>query len=164
MKPQDLYHIGIVVDDLDTTLRWFTDTAGYRWCEEYAGDQLVETPAGEVTIPMRFAYSMDEPRLEILQSVPGTLWTSTDSGIHHLGYWSDDVNADVAVLVAGGHELEAIVRLDEDTSMWAYCRGEGGTRIEFVHSMMRPIMNQWFETGRMPGSEDIDLPFDAPQT
>ena len=69
MKPEDLYHVGIVVDDLDASLRWFTDTAGYRWCEEYAGDQVVETPAGKITVPMRFAYSMDTPRLEVLQAV-----------------------------------------------------------------------------------------------
>ena len=65
MKAEDLYHVGIVVDDLDATLRRFTDVAGYRWCDEYSGDQLVETPSGELTIPLRFAYSMDEPRLEI---------------------------------------------------------------------------------------------------
>ena len=122
MKPEDLYHIGVVVDDLDEALRSLSELAGYRWCEEYAGDQVVETPRGEITVPMRFAYSMDEPRLEILQSVPGTLWTATSSGIHHLGYWSDDVNADLETLVAGGHELEARAPLPDGTALWAYCR------------------------------------------
>ncbi len=163
MKPEDLYHIGIVVDDLDATLRWLTDTAGYRWCEEYAGDQLVETPTGEITIPMRFAYSMDAPRLEILQSVPGTLWTPSSSGIHHLGYWSDDVDADVDTLVAAGHVVEAKVPVPDGTSMWAYCRAEGEARIELVSAMLRPIMEEWFETGRMPGADDVDLPVDLPR-
>lgn len=163
MKPEDLYHIGIVVDDLDRTLGWFTKIAGYRWCEEYAGDQLVETPEGELTIPMRFCYSMNKPRLEILQSVPGTLWTPSNSGIHHLGYWSDNVNDDVETLVDAGHEVEARVPLPDGSVLWAYCRGEGATRIEFVSSMIRPIMTQWFETGRMPGIEDADLPIDLSQ-
>ena len=29
MKAENLYHTGIVVDDLDATMDWFTQTAGY---------------------------------------------------------------------------------------------------------------------------------------
>jgi hypothetical protein len=43
---------------------------------------------------------MSSPRLEIIQTVAGTLWEpATGSGIHHLGYWSDD-------LVQDSRELE----------------------------------------------------------
>ena len=40
---------------------------------------------------MKMAYSKSEPRLEIIQSIPGTVWEPADSGVHHIGYWSDDV-------------------------------------------------------------------------
>jgi catechol 2,3-dioxygenase-like lactoylglutathione lyase family enzyme len=163
MKPEDHYHVGIVVDDLDQALRWYSEVAGYSWCEEYAGDQVVETPSGEITIPLRFAYSMDEPRLEVLQSVPGTLWTPADSGIHHLGYWSDDVAADVETLVSAGGAVEARAPLPDGSALWAYCRAAGGSRIELVSSLIRPVMEQWFETGRLPGAEEVDLPIDLPQ-
>ncbi len=53
MKAEDLYHTGIVVDDFDATLALLTETAGYQWCEEYRGDQLVQTPEGQATIEMR---------------------------------------------------------------------------------------------------------------
>jgi catechol 2,3-dioxygenase-like lactoylglutathione lyase family enzyme len=163
MKPEDLYHVGIVVDDLDEALRWYTAAAGYSWCEEYAGDQVVETPNGEITIPMRFAYSMDEPWLEILQSVPGTLWMPADSGIHHLGYWSDDVVGDADALVRAGYDVEARAPLPDGSALWAYCRGAGGSRIELVSSLIRPVLTQWFETGRMPGADDVELPIELPQ-
>jgi catechol 2,3-dioxygenase-like lactoylglutathione lyase family enzyme len=162
MNPEDLYHIGIVVDDLDTTLSWLSDVAGYQWCEQYAGDQVVETPAGETTIPLRFAYSMNEPRLEVLQAIPGTLWTPSDSGIHHLGYWSDDVDRDIQTLVDTGHEVEARAPLPDGSALWAYCKA-AGPRIEVVSSLIRPVMTQWFETGRMPRADDIDLPIEVPQ-
>ena len=162
MKPEDLYHVGIVVDDLDASLRWFTDTAGYRWCEEYAGDQVVETPAGEITVPMRFAYSMDTPRLEVLQAVPGTLWQPASSGIHHLGYWSDDVAADVATLEASGVEVEARALLGDDLVLWAYCKDGGGPRVELVSRMIEPVMSDWFMTGKMPQADQVDLPIDLP--
>ena len=49
-------------------------------------------PSGDVELDLRFAYSATEPRLEIIRSVPGSLWVpAPGSGIHHLGYWSDDV-------------------------------------------------------------------------
>lgn len=155
MQPNDQYHVGIVVDDLDTALAGLTATVGYRWCDPYAGDQVVETPDGEVTVPFRFAYSADEPRLEVIQAVPGTLWEPADSGIHHLGYWSDDVDRDVADLGAHGFRVEATARLD-DTALWAYCRAATGPRIEVVSRIVEPFLRDWFATGRMPQG-DLDL-------
>ena len=73
MKPENLYHSGIVVDDLDATLDWFTKVAGYRWTDVVEVDQVAQIPNGEVTIPMRMAYSGSAPRLEILQTAPGTI-------------------------------------------------------------------------------------------
>jgi catechol 2,3-dioxygenase-like lactoylglutathione lyase family enzyme len=96
VKPENLYHSGIVVDDLDATLDWFTKVAGYRWTDVVEVDQVAQTPNGEVTIPMRMAYSGNAPRLEILQTAPGTIWVPADSGVHHLGYWSEDVESDLA--------------------------------------------------------------------
>jgi len=55
-------------------------------------------PDGEATLDLVFTYSKTEPRVEVIQSMPGTLWVpAEDSGIHHLGYWSDDVAADAHV-------------------------------------------------------------------
>src|SRR5579862_8569652 len=98
MTPEDLYHTGIVVDDFEGALAWLTDVAGYRWCDELALDQVVWTPEGDRKVPIRFAYSRDEPRLEVLQAVPGTVWVPSDSGIHHLGYWSEALDSDLEAL------------------------------------------------------------------
>jgi hypothetical protein len=143
MKPADLYHVGIVVDDFDDTLAWFSATHGYRWCESVAVDQVVTTTAGEQTLPMRIVYSVDEPRIEILQTIPGTIWIPVDSGLHHLGYWSDDVDADVAVLLATGMDLEASAPLSDGSTLFAYCNGPGRTRIELVNRVMEPMISEW---------------------
>jgi Glyoxalase/Bleomycin resistance protein/Dioxygenase superfamily len=143
MKPVDLYHVGIVVDDFDETVARFSVTHGYRWCEPVSIEQLITTPAGEQTVPMRLVYSVDEPRIEILQTITGTIWTPADSGIHHLGYWSDDVDADVTSLVATGMELEATTLLDDGSKLFAYCNAPGRTRIELVNRVMEPIISEW---------------------
>jgi hypothetical protein len=70
MKPADLYHTGIVVDDFNETLDWFTKVAGYRWTDVVEVDQVAQTPEGEITIRMRMAYSGTDPRVELLQTFP----------------------------------------------------------------------------------------------
>jgi glyoxalase/bleomycin resistance protein/dioxygenase superfamily protein len=148
MKPGDLYHTGIVVEDFDAAMTWFAETAGYRWCEPYAGDQNMVTPEGEITVPMRITYSMDEPRLELLQAVAGTVWTPSDSGVHHLGYWSDDVDADLEVLFGAGLSLEVKAPMPDGRSLWAYCESPTGARVELVSRVMEPALREWFTMER----------------
>ena len=74
---------------------------------------------------MKMVYSGAEPRLELLQTVPGTVWTPADSGVHHLGYWSDDVESDLATLESNGMTLE-VKSYNPDgsgTLLWAYAKG-----------------------------------------
>src|ERR1700742_5200698 len=106
MKAENLYHTGIVVDDLDATMKRFSKLAGYTWTDVVEVELVAQTPAGEVTIPMKMVYSGVGHRLELLQTVSGTMWTQTDSGVHHIGYWSDDVESDLAAVQAGGMNLE----------------------------------------------------------
>ena len=80
MKAENLYHTGIVVDDLEAAMKWLTDVAGYTWTDVVSVDQQAVTPDGEVTIPMKMVYSGADPRLELLQTVPGTVWSNSSRG------------------------------------------------------------------------------------
>jgi lactoylglutathione lyase len=148
MKAADLYHTGIVVEDFEGAQRWFTDVAGYRWCDDLSVEQVVWTPEGERTVPIRFAYTMNEPRLEVLQAVAGTIWTVPTSGVHHLGYWSDDVDRDLDMLERSGLQAEVKAPLPDGSSLWAYCRGSSGPRLELVSRSLEPMMAEWFASGR----------------
>jgi hypothetical protein len=146
MKAENLYHTGVVVDDLDGTMAWLTSVAGYTWTDVVEVDQVAQTPSGEVTIPMRMVYSGASPRLELLQTVPGTVWTPADSGVHHIGYWSDDVEADLATLEESGMNCE-VKSFNPDgsgTLLWAYAKGAVGPRIELVSRAMEPFINYWW--------------------
>src|SRR5262245_31904179 len=117
MKAEALYHTGIVVEDVAATLEWLSETAGYRWCQPLSGEHVVELDGGERTVRYHFVYSISEPRLEIVAAQPGTLWQPADSGIHHLGYWSSDMERDIAALGAAGLPLEAAGRNPDDGSL-----------------------------------------------
>jgi hypothetical protein len=149
VDPSNLYHTGIVVANVPDAMRWFEEAAGYRWCEPFMAEQVVQLEDGERTLTIQGTYSMDEPRLELVGAIEGTLWRPSLAGVHHLGYWSDLVDEDVAALAALGGEVEARSLLPDGTSLWAYCRSGIGPRIEFVSRALEPIMSAWFATGHL---------------
>jgi hypothetical protein len=143
MRAEDQFHVGIVVESLDASLDQLTALFGYTWCDEVHVPQTVLLPEGETTVDFRFRYSRNAPRIEVLQSQPGTLWTPAEgSGIHHLGFWSDDVVGDGAALEGSGYGLEAAGVDDEGNRFWAYHRGTEGPRIELVASAIRPRLER----------------------
>jgi catechol 2,3-dioxygenase-like lactoylglutathione lyase family enzyme len=148
VKPENLFHAGIVVDDLDATLDWFTRVAGYRWTDVVEVDQAAETPDGEVTVHLRMVFSAVDPRLEFQQAAPGTIWVPADSGVHHLGYWSDDVESDLATLEANGtrYEVKSFNPDGSGTLLWAYCKGSTGPRIELVSRALEPFIEYLWST------------------
>lgn len=143
MRAEDQFHTGIVVDDLDAMVAGLSELFGYEWCDEIAVPTPVDLPQGQITLTLRFRYSRSVPRLEVIESVPGTLWTAVDgSGIHHLGYWSDDVPSDCDRLTARGLALEATGRRPDGTAYWAYLRGQGGPRVELVSRDLETMLQQ----------------------
>lgn len=151
MKPTDLFHTGIVVDDLVAAAAELTALFGYQWCEEIGAPVRVRLPEGETVLDLTSVYSMSTPRLELVRSVPGTLWQPADSGVHHLGYWSDDVAADSAELARAGHPLEAEGRRPDGTPYWAFHRGAVGPRVELVTRALQPVLERYWATGRRNG-------------
>jgi hypothetical protein len=148
MKAENLYHTGIVVDDLEATMAWLAKVAGYTWTDIVTANQEAVTLDGDVTIPMKMVYSGADPRLELLQTVPGTVWTPADSGVHHIGYWSDDVETDLATMESSGMAVE-VKSYNPDGSgalLWAYAKGPTGPRIELVSRNMQPFVAYWWAT------------------
>lgn len=131
MKAADLFHLGIVTDDPESAREEFTALFGYEWGPEIGGPLPVTLPAGDRTLDLRCAYSVTEPRIEIVRGIPGTMWEA-GGGIHHAGYWSDDVAADAADLSARGFVTEATRTGPDGGMLFAFLRGTTGLRIELV--------------------------------
>ena len=151
MKAENLYHTGIVVDDIEATMEWLRKVAGYTWTDIVSVDQQAVTPDGEVTVEMKMVYSGAEPRLELLATIPGTVWTPADSGVHHIGYWSDDVESDLAALESNGLTTE-VKSYNPDGSgalLWAYAKGPAGPRVELVSRDMEPFIAYWWGTAQI---------------
>jgi len=138
VKAADCYHVGLVVDDIDAAAARFSTAAGYRWTKPIEATLSVTMADGDIVVPFRFVYSIQAPHLELIQEVPGTIWTTSPGGVaHHLGYWVDDLGAAAAQLERAGYRLEARPSGDS-LSTFAYYTDPAGTRIEIVDRMLFP--------------------------
>jgi hypothetical protein len=148
MNGTDQFHIGIVVDDLDTALDELGTLFGYEWCPVFAIETPVVLPEGEVMVDLRFVYSKTEPQLELIRAVPGTPWVpATGSGIHHVGYWSGDITQDARALNARGYAEEARGVLPDGTPIWSYHRSPKGPRIELVSRQLQAGLERYWASG-----------------
>jgi catechol 2,3-dioxygenase-like lactoylglutathione lyase family enzyme len=137
MRPNDQFHVGIVVDDFEGARRWLTETFGYEWGLDIQLEYTLLMPTGSLTFDHRLQYSVNEPRLELIQSVKGTPLQPSDSGLHHLGYWCDDVEASGDRFTADGWTWECGGSFDDGGLAWGYYLKPGGSRIELVSKAMQ---------------------------
>ncbi|WP_327316574.1 VOC family protein [Streptomyces sp. NBC_01235] len=145
LRPQDQFHVGIVAENLAATTARLSQLFGLQWHDEMGAPVEVELPGGTAVLDFVCVYSKSTPRIEIVRPVPGTLWEPTPgSGIHHLGYWSDDVAADTAELERHGYEVEATHRGPDGAPFFAFLRGGEvtGFRVELVSSAARPALER----------------------
>lgn len=144
MKAPDQFHVGIVTDEFEATKDELAGLFGYEWCADLANTMSVTLPEGARVVDNLCVYSRTAPRIELVRSVPGTAWEADTSGIHHLGYWSDDVAADCALLEARGYRREIAGTGEDGAPYWAYLRPERGPRIELVSRALQPGMEQYW--------------------
>lgn len=112
----ELYHTGIIVDDVDAAKEEYSELMGVTWGLEGERDVPVWMPEGARTMSFRFAYTAEGPhRLELVRPTPGTLWEVTGVGhAHHLGYWCADVAGTSRELARRGLPLRAKVGVDDE--------------------------------------------------
>ena len=140
LTPADCYHVGLVVPDMGAAAASLTASSGYSWTRPVEASLEVTTSDGDYEVPFAFVYSMEAPHVELIQEVPGTIWTARPEGAaHHLGYWVEDLAAAAHGLEAAGYRLEARPRGDE-LSTFAYYLDPSGVRIELVD---RAIFPDW---------------------
>ncbi|MET0900639.1 MAG: VOC family protein [Mycobacterium sp.] len=135
LNPADFFHTGIVVDDLDAAAKDLTAIGGYRWTTPMTNIVAVRIGSEVHNVTFRMSYSVQAPHLELVQAIPGTLWTPAPAtAAHHLGYFVDDVPTASRKLSAAGFAFEA------GTDVFAYHNNPLGVRIEIVQ---RGLFGDW---------------------
>jgi hypothetical protein len=138
-----LFHTGIVVDDLAAAAAEMGAQLGVTW-HEGGGEVLLVTADGAALTKTAYVLSKEGPHhLELVQSVPGTLYVPTpEARGHHLGYWTDDVRAASAALEAHGLPLHTSMCFGSADAppICAYHRAGDGFFVELVSTKMRKVL------------------------
>jgi hypothetical protein len=142
LKHDDLFHTGIVVDDLQAAKEEFGRLLGVTWLEG-GGKVAMETAAGRSPIVTKYAVSAEGPHhVELVQSVPGTLYTTDGSHrAHHVGYWVDDVPIASQALAQNGLTNVVLISFGGGRPpITAYHEAGDGFWIELVARSMKPLL------------------------
>ncbi len=140
LRPEDLYHTGIVVPDLDAAMARFSALGGYQWITPLTYTLPMRTPTGTRELTTTFVYSLQSPHVELIQEIPGTPWTAAPgNSIHHLGYFTDNLVDTARMLEGNGFTLEATAEVSgSELALFAYYVDAFGTRIEIVDRSLFP--------------------------
>ena len=140
LRPEDFYHTGIVVPDLDAAMARLSALAGYRWINPLSYTLPFRTPSGTRELTSTIVYSVQAPHLELIQEVPGSPWTAAPgNSVHHLGYFTDNLTDTAKMLEDSGFAFEMTADVSgSDLALFAYYIDAVGTRIEIVDRALFP--------------------------
>lgn len=145
MNLSEMFHVGIVVPDLDAARARFTELLETQWGPIIEGDIDIRDGAGnDLVVPNRICYSTQPPYLELITEVPGTPWVCNEhSNLHHIGFFSHVLVADSGRLSAVGCPLELLDgHGNAPPSTFTYHRDPLGVRVELVNVELRTAMEQ----------------------
>jgi hypothetical protein len=142
----DVFHVGVVVDDLDASMATLGAGLGLRWAPVQERTQTVRRADGEVIQEaIRFTYSIDGPlHLELIDSTENEVWGTTPAGgLHHVGAYADDVT----VPPGSGMTLEYGGGEGPEPVGFAYYTAPGGIRVELVNAGRKADFERWWSGG-----------------
>ena len=94
------FQAGVAVQNLEQAMEELSAALGLEWI----GPQ--DRDVGGMQFRVSFARTAP-PYLELIEGGPGSPWDATGGPhLHHLGYWTDDKNGDMARLEAAGMTKE----------------------------------------------------------
>ncbi|HKI41638.1 MAG TPA: VOC family protein [Mycobacterium sp.] len=144
------YHVGIVVPDLAAAHAQLTELIGVTWGPVVRLDAVDyrDGSGRDLVLPTTMCYSVDEPYLELIEELPGSVWVCNEhSNLHHIGFWSDDLTGTSAALIGSGCPMQLCGRAGHRApASFAYHRIGLGVRIEIVDATLRDALASRFRS------------------
>src|SRR5438309_1623159 len=81
LRPEDYYHTGIVVPDLEAAMTRLSALAGYRWITPLTYTLPFRTVNGTRELTSTFVYSLQSPHLELIRAALGLAQWGESRGI-----------------------------------------------------------------------------------
>jgi len=133
-----MYHVGIVVPDLDEALESYRNSFGFDWTEARTSPQDVLVEGVRQTSLIRACYSIQgPPYIELIEDVTGNVWGNSAYGMNHTGFWAEDI-VDARDRLERSGLIALVQDASEDPPRFTYHRAANGMWIELVGPGFRP--------------------------
>nr|WP_179275197.1 VOC family protein [Rhodococcus sp. 06-1059B-a] len=142
----ELFHVGIAVPDLESAMEKWSASYSYAWRPVVERRNMRMFSFGvEHSISLRRTYSVDGPPYIELVEYDHILWAPGGvlSGTH-IGFWVDDMQAEISRLRAIDHRLlvSDVVDIESASPSFAYLSTSSGALIELIpRSRLNQILN-----------------------
>ena len=149
MRLSEMYHVGIVVPDVEAGRRRLTELLGTVWGPIVETEMKVRDGAGAAsTVQLKMCYSTETPYLELIEERPGTPYVCNPvSNLHHIGFFSGDLDADSSALSGAQCPIDLAPSEEESAAVgWVYHRDPLGIRFELVDAATRSGMQEFLCT------------------
>lgn len=141
-----LWHVGITVPDLDTAMKDLSAATGWEWTAPLARDVTITVGGSDHTCPVRWAANKTAaPQLEVIEAHSG-LWAAEEHPghrLHHLAYWSTDLEGDASQLEQTGYLREAFGLDEHGRVRFIYLLTPSGIRIELGALWSKDAWDSW---------------------
>jgi len=154
-----LFHVGVIVPRLESGLEHFSSVLGLSWMPIIETEVPVSGGDGgpDRVVALRFAYSVEDPHLEVIEEAPGSVWVcNAGSNLHHIGFWAENLPAESRRLEASRCPVEIAGFTDsaERPALYTYHADPLGVRIELVDAGLRAGMEAGFAEARSRAAGD----------
>ena len=154
ISPGDLFEICLIVPRLEDAMAELHAAFGYTFSPILEGVLPMRDANGDSQPPLRMTVSREvAPQIELVEAQPGTpLEAARGTGLHHLGYYVDDLRGESYRLASLGIALASAGRANgEAPDGWVYHSMSDGTVIELVDRERAPL-RKMLTDGAMPDS------------
>ena len=144
------FHVGLVVPDLAKAMDDYSKATGVTWYKPQYLELDILVDGKVVSTSVHFNYTVEGPvQVELCSGPEGSFWdASVHGGLNHVGYWTEDFNADLAQFVSSGWRMRnAGVGEDGNPAAFAYVISPQGQQVEIVDVEMRPLFENWYAGG-----------------
>ncbi len=144
------FHIGLVVPDLEKAMDDYSKAAGITWYKRQYLELDILVDGEVVSTSVHFNYSKEGPvQVELCSGPEGSFWdAAVHGGLNHVGYWTEDFNADLSRFTSQGWRLRnSGVGEDGQPDAFAYVISPQGQQVELVDVAIRPLFENWYAGG-----------------
>ncbi len=153
------YHIGIVALDYQEAAEHYSKVLDVKFTEPAETVLYIKNPETQQaeTVKVAAMYSRNRPPyVELLQANGNGIFSEKNAGkILYFGIWESDMDERIEELKRQGIGIEALMRSEPGKRVSAIITApdEMGVRIEYVSTLLRPVIEAWVLTGKYPGRQ-----------